>query len=70
MERKKYLQLCQQHAAGWDVMVYYNSRGYYPKAYILSFDKFGNPIHSAVLIEKNDNRVLQCKLDDIKEENK
>jgi hypothetical protein len=62
-----YLELCQKWAIGEDVMVELDGTKYYPKAYELSFDGFGNPYHRAILKDKKANSILYCKLEKVKE---
>ena len=68
MERKRYLELCQKYAVGCDIRVKYKDTEYYPWRYELSFDKNGEPIHTAILKDTKANSVVRVALENIKEE--
>lgn len=67
MERKQYLDLCQQQAVRGDVLVTYNGISYQPMAYQLGFRSDGKVRHTAVLVEPETNTMLYCRLEDVKE---
>ena len=70
MERKRYLELCQKYAVGYNVKVKFNDFDYRPYRYELSFDNQGKSIHRAILKDINANSINYCKLKDVKECNK
>ena len=64
MERKKYLQLCQQNAVcPKSVVVWFDGIEYYPIEYRLGFDDKGNTVHRAVLHDLKANSVINCNLE-------
>ena len=67
VERKRYLELCQMNAVGNSVFVVARQTDYKPQSYKLSFDKKGNPVHTAVLLDKNENSVIHCNLSEVEE---
>ena len=69
MERKRYLELCQKYAVGYNARVLYNEIEYFPYRYELSFDNQGKCIHRAILKDINANSIIYCKLKDVKESN-
>ena len=70
MERKRYLELCQQSAVGIEAFVLYKGVQYVPKAYELSFNKGGSSIHRAILKDKIANSLVYCKLEEVFEDEK
>lgn len=68
MDRKEYLELCQKHAIGRQVVVVYKQHEYYPFKYELGFDKNGQTVHTAILKDLKANSLLYCRLEDIKED--
>lgn len=68
MERKQFLELCQKHAVGQDVKVFYRDIPYRPCKYELSFDKQGKSKHTAIIKDMQANSFIYAKLEDIKEE--
>lgn len=68
MERKMFLELCQQNAMDpRSVFVLFDGAKYYPIEYRLCFDENGKTIHRAVLLDCNLNSVTNCPLDEVKE---
>ena len=67
MERKQYLDLCQQQAVKGDVLVTYNGISYQPMAYQLGFHSDGKVRHTAVLVEPGKRTMVYCRLEDVKE---
>ena len=67
MERKQYLDLCQQQAVKGDKFVTCNGISYQPLAYQLGFHSDSTVRHTAVLVESETNTVLYCRLEDVKE---
>jgi hypothetical protein len=70
MERKRYLELCQQSAIGRGVRVLYKGIQYIPKGYELRFDKSGSSIHRAILKDRLANSLIYCKLEEVFEDEK
>ena len=67
MERKLYLELCQQQAMKGDVFVEYGGIAYQPYAYELKFQPDGKIKHTAILKEQKSNSLVYCKLEDVNE---
>ena len=68
MERKKFIDLCQQEAAlPGSQSVELDGILYRPKAYILGFDKKGAPIHTCMIQDKNSNCIMYAPLDRVLE---
>lgn len=77
MKRKEYLNRCMQAAqykvSGKvvnppdNVLVYVDNLKYFPKALELKFDKFGEVVQSAILIDINRNSQLTVDLERIEE---
>ena len=68
MERKRYLELCQRNAVHpKSVVVWFDGIGYYPIEYRLCFDKYGKTIHKAVLQDRKANSIINCPLEEVKE---
>lgn len=76
MERKKYLDICQRVSVipceqfsfkivPTEFQVRYKGILYYPISYKLSFDNFGNAIHTAVLHDLGTRSVVECRLQDV-----
>lgn len=77
MERLKFLEMCQQVAVlpsgclgiksnvPKEIVLKVKGISYYPVAYELSFDKLGNPKHTAILHEINSNSVARYDLNKI-----
>ena len=71
MERKRYLELCQRNAVQpKSVVVWLDGIGYYPIEYRLGFDKDGKSVHRAVLQDMKANSVMNCPLEEVKENEK
>lgn len=70
MERKRYLELCQQSAVGIGGMVLYKGIQYIPNGYELGFDKSGSSIHRAILKDRVSNSLIYCKLEEVFEDEK
>ena len=70
MERKQYLELCQKHAVGEDIMVKLKDTSCRPCRYELGFDSNGKSTHTAILKDLKANSLLYCKLEDVKKEQK
>ena len=75
MDRKIFLDLCQKYAVlsphintaegvdiPEDMLVRYENFIYYPVAYKLMFDEKGEPMHAAVLKERNANMIREVDL--------
>lgn len=68
MDRKLYLELCQQNSVKpKSVFVCFDGSKYYPIEYRLRFDEYGKTVHGAVLLDCNLNSVTNCPLDEVKE---
>ena len=67
MERKLYLELCQQQATNGGVLVEYGGTYYHPYAYELKFQLDGKIKHTAILKEPKANCLVYCRLEDVKE---
>ena len=79
MERKRFLMLCQRVSIYSDrsvgvgceeinaCLVECDAIKYIPKAYILSYDKKGNAVHTAVLQDLKANSVTYAPLDSVQE---
>ena len=77
MIRKEYLNRCMQAArykvSGKvvnppdNVLVYVDNLKYFPKALELKFDKFGEVVQNAILIDINRNSQLTVDLERIEE---
>ena len=77
MKRKEYLNRCMQAAqykVGGkvvnppdNVLVYVDNLKYFPKALELKFDKFGEVVQNAILIDINRNSQLTVDLERIEE---
>lgn len=67
MERKRYLELCQNYAAGEDIKVKYKDTEYHPYRYELGFDDKGKSIHTAILKDLKANSVVYVMLENVKE---
>lgn len=68
MDRKEYLHLCQDAAVRKaakqePTKVKYNGIEYTPVSYGLGFSPTGAAIHTATLLDKNQNCIMQCPLD-------
>lgn len=71
MERKRYLELCQRNAVQpKSVVVWLDGIGYYPIEYRLGFDKDGKSVHRAELHDMKANSVMNCPLEEVKENEK
>lgn len=71
MERKRYLELCQRNAVQpKSVVVWLDEIGYYPINYQLGFDGEGKSVHKAVLHAIKANSVMNCLLEEVKENEK
>lgn len=71
MERKRYLELCQRNAVQpKSVVVLFDGIGYYPIDYRLGFDGDGKSVHKAVLHDTKANSIMNCLLDEVKENEK
>ena len=68
MERSKYLEFCRKNAVySNSVKVMANGVKLAPKAYLLSFDKQGAAIHTAILKDLKADSEIWCPLDDVEE---
>lgn len=68
MERSKYLEFCRKNAVQRNsVKVIVNNIKLAPKAYLLSFDKQGATIHTAILKDLKADSEIWCPLDDVEE---
>ena len=77
MIRKEYLNRCMQAArykvSGKvvnppdNVLVYVDNLKYFPKALELKFDKFGEVVQNAILIDINRNSQLTVNLERVEE---
>ena len=67
MERKLYLELCQQQATKCCVLVEYCGIAYQPYSYELKFKQDGKIKHTAILKETKGNCLVYCRLEDVKE---
>ena len=67
MERKRYLELCQQFSIGNNVLVVYDGVAYRPKNLLISFDKNGKCKNSAILKDVNCNSERQVLLERVRE---
>lgn len=68
MERSKYLEFCRKNAVYPNsVKVMVNGIKLAPKAYLLSFDKQGAAIHTAILKDLKADSEIWCPLEDVKE---
>ena len=67
MERKEYLQRCQQYAVNQSDVVVFKDIEYHPVAYELSFNKKGEAVHRVILKDIKTSSLVYCRLDDIKE---
>lgn len=65
MERKQYLDLCQQQAVRGGMIVTYNGGKYNPVAYQLSFLSDGKVRHTAIIKDARANCLVYCALDKI-----
>lgn len=71
MERKRYLELCQRNAVQpKSVVVWLGEIGYYPIEYRLGFDGEGKSVHRAVLQDVKANSIINCPLEEVKENEK
>ena len=71
MDRKKYLQLCQQNAVyPKSVIVWFDGIGYHPIEYRFGFDEKGNSVHKAVLHDLKANSIINCPLEGVNENEK
>jgi hypothetical protein len=63
MDRKKYLELCQQNSMRpKSSRVRYKGIYFYPTSYTLSFKKDGTAQHTAILMELQANSVVHADL--------
>ena len=77
MKRKEYLKRCMQAAQYTvsgkvvntpdNILVYVDNLKYFPKALELKFDKFGEVVQNAILIDINRNSQLTVDLERIEE---
>ena len=68
MERSKYLEFCRKNSVKINsVKVMVNGVKLAPKAYLLSFDKQGAAIHTAILKDLKADSEIWCPLDDVEE---
>ena len=77
MKRKEYLNRCMQAAQYTvsgkvvnppdNILVYVDNLKYFPKALELKFDKFGEVVQNAILIDINRNSQLTVDLERIEE---
>ena len=59
MKRAEYLDRCQRWAVRNDksCLIEYNGNTYSPYAYILSFDSYGKPEHTAIMKDLKANAI-------------
>ena len=77
MKRKEYLNRCMQAARYTvsgkvvnppdNILVYVDNLKYFPKALELKFDKFGEVVQNAILIDINRNSQLTVNLERVEE---
>ena len=77
MKRKEYLNRCMQAAqyrvSGKvvnpqdNILVYVDNLKYFPKALELKFDKFGEVVQNAILVDINCNSQLTVDLERVEE---
>ena len=68
MERSKYLEFCRKNSVKRNsVKVMANGVKLAPKAYLLSFDKQGAAIHTAILKDLKADSEIWCPLEDVEE---
>ena len=77
MKRKEYLNRCMQAAQYTvsgkvvnppdNVLVYVDNLKYFPKALELKFDKFGEVVQNAILIDINQNSQLTVPINKVEE---
>lgn len=77
MRRKEYLNRCMQAAQYTvsgkvvnppdNILVYVGNLKYFPKALELKFDKFGEVVQNAILVDINQNSQLTVPIDKIEE---
>ena len=67
MERKRYLELCQQNAITKSVKVVLDEIEYHPYSYTLYFDCQGKSVHRADLKDVKSNTLINCPLAQVKE---
>ena len=68
MERKRYLELCQQNAIKpKSVFVCFENTKYYPVEYRLCFDINGETVNRAVLQDTKANSIVNCLLKEVEE---
>ena len=65
MDRTKYLQLCQKYAVFKNEVVKFKNIEYYPCGYVMQFDDKGNPLHFAMLQDKNKKTIVYSMLKDV-----
>lgn len=77
MRRKEYLNRCMQSTQYTvsgkvvnppdNILVYVDNLKYFPKALELKFDKFGEVVQNAILIDINRNSQLTVSLERVEE---
>lgn len=68
VERKRYLELCQQNAVKpHSVFVRFENANYYPIEYRLCFDGNGQVVNRVVLQDTKANSVVNCLLKEVEE---
>lgn len=68
MERKRYLELCQQNAINpKSVKVVLDGIEYHPYSYTLYFNEKGKSVHRADLKDVKSNTLVNCPLAQVKE---
>ena len=69
MERKTFLELCQQAAVypSNNIKVRFAKYCYTPHGYKLTFDSAGHAVHTAILIDKERNCYMYAVLDKVEE---
>ena len=66
MERKRYLELCQKNAVyEKSVLVLYDGNEYYPQKIQVWFDKKGKTKNTAILLDKNLNSAVHCRVEEV-----
>ena len=73
MDRTEFLEMCRKVAVlpsgikdirntPPSLWVKYNDMTFYPVGYKLTFDKYGQPMHTAILHDLKANSVINCDL--------
>ena len=77
MKRKEYLNRCMQAAQYTvsgkvvnppdNILVYVDNMKFFPKALELKFDRFGEVVQNAILVDINQNSQLTVPIDKVEE---